>query len=119
MASRKPLEELTLKDDYMFYAVFHDADLLKPLLEEILNTKIAGITVLNLQKTQKNSYEGKGVRLDLYCEDGNGHVFNVEMESRNKGPIPLRSRYYADSIDGERLKAGASYKDLPPVFVFL
>ena len=39
----KPLEELTLMDDYMFAAVMRDTRHLKPLLEYILNIRIAKI----------------------------------------------------------------------------
>ena len=117
MAKRKPLQELTLKDDYMFYAVFHDEKLLKPLLEELLAITIQSVKVLNRQMTQKNSYEGKGIRLDIYCEDDEGRVFNVEMEARKKGNVGKRSRYYVDTIDETRLKEGAMYNELPTVYV--
>ena len=37
----KPLEELTLMDDYMFGAVMRNKENLKPLLESILNTLLS------------------------------------------------------------------------------
>ena len=39
----KPLEELTLMDDYMFGAVMRDEANLKPLLEYILKMKVRKI----------------------------------------------------------------------------
>ena len=36
----KPIEELTLMDDYMFAAVMRDTKHLKPLLEYILGSKL-------------------------------------------------------------------------------
>ena len=40
LARIKPLEELTLMDDYMFSAVMRDKVNLKPLLEYILKVKL-------------------------------------------------------------------------------
>lgn len=39
----KPIEQLTITDDFMFGAVMSDPKLLKPLLEMILHVKIQRI----------------------------------------------------------------------------
>ena len=49
----KPLEELTIMDDYMFGVVMCDKKNLKPLLEYILKIKIADIEINERQKTEK------------------------------------------------------------------
>ena len=46
----KPLEELTIVDDFMFGAVMRDPKLCKPLLELILGVKIRKIEYPELQK---------------------------------------------------------------------
>ena len=55
----KPIEELTLMDDYMFAAVMRDTKHLKPLLEYILEIKIAKIELVEPQKTAKEGYSSK------------------------------------------------------------
>ena len=61
--SFKPLEELTLMDDYMFGAVMRDKINLKPLLEYILNVKIIDIDFVEPQKTEKEGYSSHGICL--------------------------------------------------------
>ena len=94
MADRKTLDELTLMDDYMFAQVMRETRHLKPLLEYILQIKIEKIELIELQKTKKEGYESKGVRLDLYVTDDAGAVYNVEVQTSNKRNLPKRMRYY-------------------------
>ena len=61
----KPLEELTLMDDYMFGAVMRDEVNLKPLLESILNIRIIDISFVEAQKTEKEGYYSHGIRMDI------------------------------------------------------
>ena len=76
----KPLEELTIMDDYMFGIVMREKENLKPLLERILQKKLTEIQFVELQKTEKEGYLSRGVRLDLYAKDENGQIYNVEVQ---------------------------------------
>ena len=62
----KPLEELTLMDDYMFGAVMRNKENLKPLLESILNIRVMDIIFVEPQKSEKEGYLSHGIRMDLY-----------------------------------------------------
>ena len=53
----KTFDELTITDDFMFGAVMSDPNNLKPLLEYILNIKIAQITYPERQKVIELTYE--------------------------------------------------------------
>ena len=53
---------------------------LKPLLESILNIKIAQIHYPERQKVIDVTYDAKGVRLDVYCEDNKNTVYSIEMQ---------------------------------------
>ena len=65
----KPIEELTIVDDFMFGAVMRDPRLCKPLLELVLDVKIRKIEYPELQKTIGERYGSKSIRLDVYVED--------------------------------------------------
>ncbi len=65
IGKRKPLQELTLMDDYMFYAVMEDAELLKELLIRVLGIGIDSLKYAERQKDKKKAYEAKGIRLDI------------------------------------------------------
>ena len=54
--SFKPLEELTLMDDYMFGAVMRDKVNLKPLLEYILKIRIIDFDFVEPPESIQNSW---------------------------------------------------------------
>ena len=117
MADRKTLDELTLMDDYMFAQVMRDTRHLKPLLEYILQINIKEIELIELQKTKKEGYDSKGVRLDLYVTDDTGAVYNVEVQTSNKRNLPKRMRYYQSIIDISILTPGMEYGSLKKSFL--
>ena len=102
MNTYRPLEELTLMDDYMFGVVMQDSALLQTLLEMILNLKIRSIRFVESQKTMKEKYQSKAIRLDLYVEDENGHIYNVEVQTTNKRNLPKRMDHRLGCIVGGR-----------------
>ena len=114
----KTIDELTLMDDYMFAQVMRDKRHLKPLLEYILKVRIAKIDFIEPQKTEKEGYTAKGVRLDLYVTDEDGTIYNVEVQTSNKKNLPRRMRYYQSTIDISILKQGVDYKELKAAYVF-
>ena len=75
----KKYEELELRDDFMFSRIMSDPEFVKPLLETILGVKIRKIVYPQTQKTIDLSLRAKGIRLDVYVEDDQNTVFNLEM----------------------------------------
>ena len=117
MPEYKDLSELTLMDDYMFGVVMQDTKLLKPLLEYILNMKIVSIRFAEPQKSMKEGYAAKGVRLDLFVEDDAGVIYNVEVQTSDKHNLPRRMRYYQSIIDLHILSPGADYQELKRSYI--
>lgn len=113
----KPIEELTITDDFMFGAVMRDPKLLKPLLEMILGVKIRRIEYPELQKALNERYGSKGIRLDVYVEDEEETVYNVEIQTSDKKHLPKRTRYYQGVIDLHILEKGEDYTALRRSFV--
>ena len=113
----KPIEELTITDDFMFGAVMRDPKLLKPLLEMILGVKIRRIEYPELQKVLNERYSSKGIRLDVYVEDEKETIYNVEIQTSEKKHLPKRTRYYQGVIDLHILERGEDYTALRRSFV--
>lgn len=113
----KDLSELTLMDDYMFGVVMQDPKIAKKLIEQILKVRITRIKYVEPQRTIKKRYGGKGIRLDLYVEDENGNIYNVEIQTSNHHNLPKRMRYYQAIIDMHILSPGANYKALRRSYV--
>lgn len=116
MAKRKKLQELTIKDNFMFGAVMVNEDLCKELLELILGFSIEKVTV-DKEKSIVYHPEYKGVRLDITAADENRTHYNIEMQVRRKKSLGRRNRYYHSQIDVELLLAGLEYEDLPDSYV--
>ena len=113
----KPIEKLTIVDDFMFGAVMRNPKYCKPLLEMALGVKIRKISYPELQKSIDARYGSKSIRLDVYVEDEAGTVYNVEIQTTDKKNLPKRTRYYQGLIDLHILEKGEDYTALRKSFV--
>lgn len=114
----KPFEELTITDDFMFCKVFSTRlDLTKELLERILDVKIKEIKLAESQRTIDIVADGKSVRFDVYVEDDENSIYDIEMQTTFSKDLRKRSRYYQGMLDLSILGKGISYKDLRKSFV--
>ena len=58
--------------------------------------------------------------MDFYVEDIEGKIFNVEMQKRNEGNIPKRTRFYQGLIDAPLLKSGEpSFDNLNAAYIIV
>ena len=117
MAKRKRLEELTITDDFIFGAVMQNPARCKKLLEMVLGMPIREIRYPELQKSMKLRYESRGIRLDVYVEDDQNTVYNIEIQTSSNKNLPRRTRYYRGMIDLNVLQKGMGYKELKKSFV--
>lgn len=113
---RKPLEELTIVDDYMFGAVMQDPDICKSLLEAVMGKKIRKIEYVDLQNVIQPGYNMKGVRLDVFVE-GDDEVYNVEMQTSDQYDLGKRMRYYQAAIDTQVFQRGQDYNELKTTYI--
>lgn len=116
MRSRRTLQELTIKDNFMFAAVMCDEKHCQRFLEMSLGFQIERIE-LSKEKSIIYHPEYKGIRLDVYAKDENNTHYNVEMQSVRKDELFRRARYYHSQIDMELLVTGAAYTELPNTYV--
>ena len=114
----KPIEELTIMDDFMFSAVMRQEQLCKPLLEYILKVRIKEIVYVKPQDTvDATAYDTKSIRLDVYVEDDKGTVYDIEVQATDRGNLPRRTRFYQSMIDIRAIEKGADYKTLKKSYV--
>ena len=76
---KRTLQELTIKDDFLFGAVMLEEATCRRLLE-----LAAGISVGSVEVSREKSFvyhpEYRGVRLDVYAKDEKNTRYNVEMQ---------------------------------------
>ena len=114
----KPYSELTFTDDFMFCKVLTtNLDLCQELLELVLGIKIRRLAPPESQKTINTTYDGRGIRLDVYVEDDSNTVFNIEMQTTIRRGLPRRLRYYQSMIDLDLLERGADFRQLKKSYV--
>ena len=116
MKKRKTLQDLTIKDNFLFGAVMCVEENCKGFLEMVLGFSIAQV-VVSKEKSIVYHPEYKGVRLDIYAEDENRTHYNVEMQVKKKTALGKRSRYYHSQMVIEALASGEDYETLPDTFV--
>jgi len=92
MYKKKLLQNLTMKDCFMFGAVMLDEDNCRKFLEMSLEFQISHLEV-SREKSIVYHPEYKGVRLDVYARDENNTRYNVEMQIAKETILSKRSRY--------------------------
>lgn len=113
----KRIEELNLKDDFLFAKVMSDMEICRKVLEKILRISIRKVEMSTSQKTIDILLEAKGVRLDVYVNDDKGTVYDVEIQGGYKEELPKRSRYYQGSVDLDLIAAGQKYTALRKTYI--
>ena len=111
----KSWEELTIQDNYLFQKVLRENEsLCRRLLERLIGITIAKINNLQTEKTINTDFRAKSVRLDVYAEDSNGRVYDIEMQAADmvEDELFLRTRYYQAMIDQGLLEKGQVYSRL-------
>ncbi len=116
MRRKKRLQELTIKDNFMFGAVMADEEMCREFLEMVLGFPIEKVRVSKEHSLIYNP-EYRGVRLDVYAKDASHTRYNVEMQVSKDDSLPRRSRYYHSQIDMELLLSNISYSELPDSYV--
>ena len=81
--AEKKLKDQTIKNNFVFGAVMCEENNCKKLLELVLQIPIARVEV-SKEKSIVYHPAFKGVRLDVYAEDGQGTHYDIEMQAAQK-----------------------------------
>ena len=112
-------EDLTISDNFIFQHVMEDAPICKEFLEKLLSIEIKNISYVELEKFFNLEMEGKAIRLDVYAEDEENSVYDIEMQT-TKSPndsLPKRTLYYQALIVANQIKKGKDYQNLKKTFI--
>lgn len=113
---RKKLQELTIKDNFMFGAVMAEEENCRRFLELVLEMPIERGEMIK-EKSLSYHPEYKGVRLDIYAKDWKNTRYNVEMQVKKTTDLGKRSSFYHSQMDMEMLASGRPYTELADSFV--
>ena len=68
-------------------------------------------------KSIDTSAISRSIRLDVYVKDGQGRIYDIEMQMTNNRDLLKRTRYYVDQIDIDNLEHGEGYESLKDTYV--
>ena len=116
--SEKAYDELEFTDDFLFcHILMENEDLCIELVEMITGRKIKSIIKPESQKSIRLTYDGKGVRFDVYFEDEENVIYDIEMQAGRKYNLRKRSRYYQGMIDLNILGKSKDYERLKDSYI--
>ena len=116
----KAWEDLTIADNFIFQKVMRKKRLCKRLIETILNIKLRRITFAETEKDIHVRRDSKSVRLDVYVEDEQGTLYDIEMQTTDyadPAELPKRTRYYQAMMDMDVLNKGEFYTKLRKTYI--
>ena len=115
---KKNYKDLKFTDDFMFCSILErNPDLCKEITEVILGQKIKEIVKLDQQHAIRSTPDGRGVRFDVYFEDDENTIYDIEMQNASHKGIGKRSRYYQSMIDRRILDRSEPYFRLKKTYI--
>ena len=106
------LQTVTMEDDFFFCEVMNGNRCLASL---ILNTFLP-FPVSDVRSVVTQSTHGwkdkKGVRYDCLVRDGEGNIYEIEMQRRSEPYLNERMWYYISRMTGSIVKKGDGYSKL-------
>ena len=132
MSSNIDWDAITIKNNFLFQETLRNKSLCKQLLERVLHIQVKTIRYMETEKTMKAKLSSKNTRLDVYVEDKDGNVADIEMQTTDTKSVinyderdektiirelPLRTRYYQNIIGTNMLRKGMHYRELKKAYV--
>ena len=132
MYSNIDWDAITIKNNFLFQETLRNKSVCKQLLERVLHIQVKTIRYMETEKTMKAQLSSKNTRLDVYVEDKDGNVADIEMQTTDTKSVinyderdektiirelPLRTRYYQNIIGTNMLRKGMHYRELKKAYV--
>lgn len=78
------------------------------LLNVILQRNDLKVLEVVAQREYKNPVSGgRSITIDIYAVDGDGKIYDIEVQRASSGADVQRARFHSGMIDTKMLKAGA------------
>ena len=111
------LSRLSLMDDAFMAKCFEDNITCTELvISIILDRKDIRVKSVHTQHQLKN-LQGRSAILDIYAEDEDGKVYDIEIQKAKEGATPKRARYYSSLMDANITEPGDDFENLRESYV--
>lgn len=115
----KSWEKVGFKDSVIFaWIVSEHKDICLELLQLILpELKLTKISEVISEYTQKDSNDTHGVRFDIFTEDHEGRMYDIEMQVIDRHDLSKRIAYYQSNLVRRSLGVGHAYNAKADTYV--
>ena len=114
----KKTNAISFANDFVFYSVLTlNEEICREVISLCIKKKIRKIVYAKGQEAIKLMLEGKGIRLDVYAEDEDHTLYDIEMQVAGKTVLGRRSRYYDSIMTLNAMEEGDRYDELPDSYV--
>ena len=110
------IKNFTLMSDTFMRNVFKHMECVEYVLQVIMDRKDLRVVDSVVQKDYKN-LQGRSAILDCVARDVENKRYDVEVQQKNEGASPKRSRYHSGLVDMNTLEAGQKFEELPDSYV--
>ena len=113
------IEKLSLMDDNLMTLVFdRNIEATELLLNVILGRDDLKVMEVVGQREYKNPmHGGRSITIDIYARDGDGKIYDIEVQRAPAGADVRRARFHSSMIDIKMLKAGQEFKEIHESYV--
>ena len=113
---REIIKKFTLMSDTFMRNIFKHIECVEYVLRVIMGRKDLHVVESVVQKDYKN-LQGRSAILDCVARDVENKRYDVEVQQKNEGASPKRSRYHSGLVDMNTLEAGHEFDELPDSYV--
>ncbi|OUO28916.1 hypothetical protein B5F87_06505 [Eubacterium sp. An3] len=113
---REIIKKFTLMSDTFMRNIFKHIECVEYVLQVIMGRKDLHVVDSVVQKDYKN-LQGRSAILDCVALDIENKRYDVEVQQKNEGASPKRSRYHSGLVDMNTLEAGHEFEELPDSYV--
>ena len=113
---REIIKNFTLMSDTFMRNVFKHIECVEYVLQVIMDKKDLHVVESVVQKDYKN-LQGRSAILDCVARDVEDKRYDVEVQQKNEGASPKRSRYHSGLVDMNTLEAGHEFEELSDSYV--
>ena len=113
----KDLEQLTLLSDVFMSVALSDLKACQHVIRILMDDPGIELETVRTQYVISKVIS-HGARLDVLAEDKKGVIYHLEIEGTDVVDHARRNRFYGSVTDGEFLRKGRDYSELPERYIF-
>ena len=111
------IKNFRLFDDTFFIRCFDgSSECIELVLSIILDRHDLFVISVETEKFIANIMD-HSVILDIFAKDGNGKIYDIEIQKSESGADRKRARFYSSMIDSDQLAKGMRFSEIPESFV--